>query len=420
MTGIAPSPQKLIELYGGEGTNIRRQARRWEELICEFHQRFGDAQPRFFSTPGRTEIGGNHTDHNHGKVLAAAVDLDSIAAATLVAGGVATVYSAGYVQPFVVDVQDLKENPAEKGTTTAFIRGIAAKFKQLGFDAGGFHACIQSDVPVGSGLGSSASIEVLLASIWNQLYNGGRIAANQIAIIGQYAENVYFGKPSGLMDQISCATGGIVKIDFQDPHSPQIEKIDFDFSAAGYSLMVADTGGSHADLTEEYASIPREMRQVAGLFGREVCRQISKDELLGRLGELRKQVGDRAILRALHFLQENRRVDLQADALRTGDMEMFLRLIEESGSSSHRWLQNCLVPCAPKEQGIPLALALAEDFVRRHGGACRVHGGGFAGTILAFLPRAHVESFRYLMESAFGHGCARILQVRTQGSIELL
>jgi galactokinase len=272
---------------------------------------------------------------------------------------------------------------------------------------------------VGSGLSSSASIEILIATILNALRNGGRIEAKQIALIGQYAENVYFGKPSGLMDQIVCATGGIVRIDFNEPGCPLVEKIDFDFAAAGYSLLVVDTGGSHADLTEEYASIPREMKSVAAQFGRQVCRQISEQEVLSRLAELRASVGDRAVLRALHFLHENQRVDLQAEALRKRDMGGFLRLVRESGSSSFRWLQNCATPRAAKEQGIPLALALAEEFIGRHEGACRVHGGGFAGTILAFLPRARVGEFRSLMESVFGLGCVRVLRVRPQGSMEI-
>jgi galactokinase len=253
----------------------------------------------------------------------------------------------------------------------------------------------------------------------NALYNGGRVSPEEIAIIGQYAENTYFGKPSGLMDQTACAVGSVVKIDFENPGHPQVEKIDFDFAAAGYRLLVVDTRGSHADLTEDYASIPREMQSVAACFGRGYCRQISEQDLLGRLAELRALVGDRAILRALHFLQENRRVDLQAEALRRHDMPGFLRLIEESGSSSFRWLQNCIHAGDPREQGVALALALAEGFVRTRGGACRVHGGGFAGTILVFAPEEHVGELKERMESAFGTGCVKLLRVRSCGSLEI-
>lgn len=398
---------------------VVRQTQRWQTLVEEFRRRSRAAEVRYFSTPGRTEIGGNHTDHNHGKVLAAAVDLDSIGVAASAPDGKIEVWSDGYAQPFVVRLDALDTVPAERGTTAALIRGIASRFRQLGYGIGGFSACIASDVPVGSGLSSSASIEVLIATIMNALFNGGQVDARQIAVISQYAENVHFGKPCGLMDQIACAVGGVVKIDFNDPESPQVENLSFDFAAAGFSLLVVDTGGSHADLTAEYASIPREMKSVAAQFDRQHCRQISEADLLGRLAELRASVGDRAVLRALHFLQENRRVDSQVEALRSNDLPRFLRLIAESGSSSYRWLQNCVVAGSGSEQGIPLALALAEAFIGKCGGACRVHGGGFAGTILAFLPHNAVAGFRALMESAFGEGCVKTLRVRSQGSLEM-
>jgi galactokinase len=416
---VAPLAQSLVELYGPGRATLARHVQRWQGLVDEHRRRFGESEVHLFSAPGRTEIGGNHTDHNHGKVLAAAIDLDSIAAAAPTSEERITVFSDGYPQPFVVTLDELAAIPAERGTTAALIRGIASRFRQVGYAIGGFRACVASDVPVGSGLSSSASIEMLIATVFNALYNGGRAEPKQIAGIGQYAENVYFGKPCGLMDQIVCAMGGIVSIDFNDPDSPLVERIDFDFTAAGYSLLVVNTGGNHADLTEEYASIPREMKSVAAQFGRQVCRQISEHELLSRLTDLRSSVGDRAILRALHFLHENHRVDLQAEALRKKDMQGFLRLVGESGSSSFRWLQNCFTPRAVTEQGIPLALALAEEFIRRYEGACRVHGGGFAGTILVFLPRARVEEFRSLMESVFGSGCVKTLRVRPQGSIKI-
>lgn len=419
MTNAAPSPQSLAELYGTDAAALARQARRWGRLVDEFHVRFGDGDVRLFSSPGRTEIGGNHTDHNHGKVLAAAVDLDSIAAAATCSENRITVYSEGYNRPFVVGLDDISAVPEERATTAALVRGIAGRFRQLGHAAGGFRACVASDVPVGSGLSSSASIEVLIATVLNALYNTDRVEAKQMALIGQYAENVYFGKPSGLMDQITCAVGGIVKIDFQNPESPAVDKIHFDFAAQGYALLVVDTGGSHADLTEDYASIPRDMRLVASQFGKTVCRQITEDDVFNRLAELRAKTGDRAILRALHFLQENERVDLLVASLRRQDMKAFLQLIMESGSSSYRWLQNCVSARTQTEQGIPLGLALAERFVQKHGGACRVHGGGFAGTILVFLGENHVNRFQILMESAFGPGCTKALRVRPRGSLEV-
>ncbi|MBZ5496902.1 MAG: galactokinase [Acidobacteriia bacterium] len=419
MTNAVPGTRVLAQIYAADGMTLARQTDRWGRLLGQFRRRFGESDVHLFSAPGRTEICGNHTDHNHGMVLAAGVDLDSIAVAAPSSDETITVCSEGYGRPFVVALEDLSVVAAERGTTTALIRGIASRFRELGYAAGGFRACLASDVPVGSGLSSSASVEVLIATILNALHNGTQVDAEQIALIGQFAENEYFGKPCGLMDQITCAVGGIVKIDFNDPGAPVVEKIAFDFAASGYSLLVVDTGGSHADLTEDYASIPREMKWVAARFGREVCRQISEQELLNNLAGLRAGVGDRAILRALHFLKENQRVDLQVAALRNKDMQGFLELIEESGNSSYRWLQNCVSARAGTEQGIPLALALAEGFVRRCGGACRVHGGGFAGTIQVFIPCACADEFRTLMESAFGSGCVKILRVRPQGALEL-
>ncbi len=419
MTNVEALTQGFARFYGPDNATLTTQKQRWSKLIDGYHQRFGETGVHLFSTPGRLEIGGNHTDHNFGKVLAASIDLDSIAAAAKSSDDCITVFSQEYDQPFVVMLDDLSLRSEEQGTTAALIRGVASRLRQLGYSIGGFAACIASDVPIGLGLSSSASIEVLIATIFNALFNDSKINAEKIALIAQYAENVYFGKPCGLMDQIICAVGGIVKIDFLDPQSPLVEKIDFDFTAAGYSLLVVNTGGSHADLTEDYALIPQEMKSVARQFGCEVCRQISEQELLNRLAELRSIVGDRAILRALHFLQENRRVDLQADALCHNDIQFFFRLIEESGNSSYRWLQNCIRSSSSTEQGIPLALALAEGFIRRCGGACRVHGGGFAGTILVFLPHAQVAEFRALMESVFGLGCVKTLKVRSRGSLKI-
>ena len=416
----------LGKLYGSSGDELACMKQRWQKLAGEFELRSGPdglrsgpGEVRLFSTPGRTEIGGNHTDHNWGKVLAAGVNLDSIAIAAPENGETVTVYSEDYDQPFVVALDNLSVMPEEQGTTSALIRGIAARYRQLGYAAGGFRACITSDVPVGSGLSSSASVEVLIATILNALYNGGRMEASRMAIIGQYAENVYFGKPCGLMDQIACAVGGIVKIDFEIPDAPRIEQVDFDFSASGYSLVVVETGGSHADLTEDYASIPREMKAIAAQFGKKVCRQITAEQVLGRVDGLRARAGDRAILRALHYLDENNRVDLEVAALRDHDMRAFLQLVRESGESSYQMLQNCISPHSGAEQGIPLALALADRFIRRSGGACRVHGGGFAGTIQAFVPDTEVDAFRAVMEPVFGAGSVKPLRIRRWGTTEI-
>jgi galactokinase len=406
-------------LYGPDPAILARQMRRWQDLFDTFRHRFGPSGARMFSTPGRTEIGGNHTDHNHGKVLAASVDLDAIAIAAPSGDERITVCSAGYKVPVTLSLDRLDPVPSEMGTTTALLRGIVSRFRQLGHEARGFHACIDSDVPVGSGLSSSAAIEVLLATILNALFNDSRIDGVSVAQVGQFAENVYFGKPCGLMDQIACSLGGIVKIDFLDPQAPVVEKVDFDFDSTEYDLLVVETGGNHADLTADYASIPREMKSVAARFGHEFCRQISEQDVLDQIKTLRATVGDRAILRALHFMQENRRVDLQVEALCRRDLPGFLRLVSDSGASSYRWLQNCIPAGAGAEQGVPLALALGERFVREYGGACRVHGGGFAGTILVFLPHKVVGAYVTLMESAFGAGAVKALRVRSSGSMEI-
>lgn len=420
---IPPDPPQdwLSHLYGSDRGILSRQTRRWSALVEDFHSRFGTVTPRFFSTPGRTEIGGNHTDHNHGKVLAASVNLDSIAAAAPSAEKRVVIHSEGYVQPFCVNLDDLAPVGKERATTTALVRGIAARFRDLGHRIGGFNASVTSDVLVGSGLSSSASVEVLIATIMNVLYNDARIDPQTIALIGQFAENTYFGKPCGLMDQTACATGGMVKIDFRDPETPRVERFEFDFAGAGYSVLVVDTGGHHADLTEEYASIPREMKSVAAQFNKEWCRDISREDILKNIRRLRKAVGDRAVLRALHFIDENERVEHQVTALRRGDVETFLRLVTESGRSSHQWLQNCYAAGVASEQGVALGLALTDQFLRKIGsGAYRVHGGGFAGTILAFLPHESVDEYIAFMESAFTAGCVKQLTIRSIGTTCLM
>lgn len=420
MTLFSDRTQKLALLYEIDTHGMVKQAQRWEKLISEFHKRFGEADIRLFSTPGRTEIGGNHTDHNHGKVLAASINLDSIAVAAQSAENAITMYSEQYPQPFIVKLDNLSAVDSERGTTAALMRGIASRFQQLGYHVGGFHACVTSDVLIGSGLSSSASVEVLIATILNSLYNQNTIEPITIAQLCQYAENNYFGKPCGLMDQITCAVGGIVKIDFNDPQSPLVERMEFDFSREGYSVLVVDTGGNHADLTEEYASIPREMKSVAAYFGKEFCREVSEQELLNNATLIRSSVGERAFSRALHFIEENKRVDLQVQALQGKDFSAFLRLVNESGNSSYRRLQNVVAESAPTEQGIATALAISELFINKIGvGACRVHGGGFAGTIQAFLPHEKVIEYTKLMESIFVQGCVNQITIRPVGTVEL-
>jgi galactokinase len=410
----------LAELYGGAEKTVRHHLDRHQRLVNHYQQNFGDDDVQLFSTPGRIEIGGNHTDHNHGSVLAASINLDAIAAAAKTTDNTITLFSEGFPHPFIVDLKQLACDPKESGTTTALIRGIAARFKELDLQIGGFKAIVASDVAIGSGLSSSACIEVLIATILNDLYNDGRMAPETLALIGQYAENNYFNKPCGLMDQLTIAVGGIVAIDFENPQKPLFKKINFDFGAQDYSVLVVNTGGSHADLTGDYAAIPQEMKMVAQALGKNVCREIAFEELLGHIGTLRPRVGDRAILRALHFIGDNARVVEQVRALENGDFAAFLRLVNESGNSSNKWLQNIYPSKSPSEQGLNLALAFTEDYLKKIGaGACRVHGGGFAGTIQVFLPNAALGEYAERVQGVFGAHAVLVLKIRPQGTTKI-
>ena len=369
----------------------------------------------YFSAPGRTEISGNHTDHQHGCVLAAAVNLVTVAEVTLNHYGLIRVQSEGY--PVVeVNLNDLSVHEEEKNTTAALIRGVAAAFAQRGAVLQGFDACVRSSVLPGSGLSSSAAFEVLMGTICNELFFDKRLSAVEIAQIGQYAENVYFGEPCGLMDQTASSVGGMVFIDFADPAAPVVEKIDFDFTAAGHALCIIDSGADHADLTEEYAAIPGELKRVCQFFGKDVLREIPEADFLGALPQLRHQVPDRAILRAVHFYQENSRVQRQAQALRDGDFDAFLRLVSESGRSSWMYLQNITPAGTTEHQDVAVALALCDTLLRGRG-AFRVHGGGFAGTVQAFVPLEMLDSFKEGMERVLGEGKCHVLSIRSEGGI---
>lgn len=405
-------------LYGKEESVLERQVNRYNDLALFYEEKFGAAGLHYFSTPGRTEIGGNHTDHNHGRVLAGSINLDSIAVASISETNLITVFSEGYEESFVVDLDHLKVDEKEFGTTTSLIRGIAARLKELGYQVGGFSACITSDVLPGSGLSSSASIEVLIGNIFSSLFNNDSIKPEVLAMTGQYAENNFFGKPCGLMDQVACAMGGMVTIDFKDPQDPQIRKIDFDFDAQDHSLIVVDTGGTHADLTDDYASVPTEMKSVAQAMDASVCREIEEKDLMADLKNLRTKTGDRALLRAIHFLGDNQRVVDQVRALEHNDFKSFLQMITESGNSSYKRLQNIISPNSQKEQGVALGLALSEIFLKKiDAGACRVHGGGFAGTIQIFLPNSAVKEYSSLMQDVFGDDSVHVLRIRPLGTL---
>jgi len=419
----SPKAQELFGiLYGKDEDTVKSQVRRYRHLLDNYRQHFPEdsGDVHLFSTPGRTEVGGNHTDHNAGRVLAAAVNCDTIAAACKTNDGRIVIYSEGYPDVFDVDLSSLDPVTGERETTASLIRGTAARFRELGYSIGGFHAYVTSTVARGSGLSSSASIEVLIGTILNALYNDNRIHPAILAQTGQYAENVYFGKPSGLMDQMACAIGGFITIDFKDSNKPEYRKLDFDLSAYGYSLLVVDTGGNHADLTHDYAEIPGEMKMIACALGKKVLRELTIEDVLDNIPLLREKAGDRAILRAMHFFMDNQRVVEQAKALEENRFADFLRLVRESGSSSWRLLQNCCTIQNPREQGVTLALALTENFISRLGeGACRVHGGGFAGTIQVYLPDTSVDEYCHLMEGVFGKKSVTVLKIRPYGTLYL-
>ena len=370
-----------------------------------------------FSAPGRTEIGGNHTDHQHGCVLAAAVDLETVADVCLNGTDKIWIQSEGY-PAFSIDINDLEISESEKNTTVALVRGVVAGFVNRNVQVQGFDAKIHSTVLPGSGLSSSAAFEVLIGTIINELFNEGKTSAEEIAMIGQYAENVYFGKPCGLMDQMASSVGSLVYIDFNDPKQPVVEKIDFDLAEAGYALCIIDSGADHADLTDEYAAIPMEMKQVCSLFGKDVLREIPEETFLAEIPSLRGQVSDRAILRALHIYRENERVAKQVQALKQKDVSTFLNLIKESGNSSWKYLQNITPAGAVKHQEVAVALALCETYLKGQG-AYRVHGGGFAGTVQAFVPLNMLDSFKTTIEAVLGENSCHVLNIRQQGGIRV-
>ncbi len=407
--------ERLSAVYGDDAS---KQQERYFSLAERFEKEFGEITDlRFFSAPGRTEVGGNHTDHNNGKVLAAAVNLDAVAATQSRDDGIICVNSQGY-DPLVVDTADLSVIDSEKGTSLALIRGVCARFNELGYKYGGFNACVTSDVLSGSGLSSSAAYEVLIGTILNHIYNDGKINAVEIAQISQYAENVYFDKPCGLMDQTACSVGGFVKIDFEDTSKPIIEKVDFDIAKHGYNLCIVDTGGNHADLTDDYAAIRLEMNSVAEFFGKKVLRQVDEAEVMSNIGAIRSETGDRAIERAIHFYNENKRVERLSKALSDGDFEAFKATIIESGKSSYMYNQNCFTLTNPSEQPVALALCVAEELLKDDG-AYRVHGGGFAGTIQAFVPVQKTDDFVNAMCSFLGENSCYILKVRSHGGCEI-
>ncbi len=406
---------QLGGLYGTRDSMQEKQRSRYTRLLKTHENTFG-AQERvmFVSAPGRTEICGNHTDHNRGKVLAAAVNLDTLAAVSAREDTLVNIHSEGH-PPVALDLKELTPDEAERGSSTALVRGVAHWLHARGFKLGGFDAVTTTTVSSGSGLSSSAAFEVLVCAIFGVLYNGDTIGPVPRAQCAQYAENVFFGKPSGLMDQMASSMGGLIAIDFEKDE-PAIRAIPYDFAAKGYALAVVRTGGSHDDLTHCYAAIPREMRAVAEYFGKSVLREVPQDQFFQAIPALLKSltpdIRDRAILRAQHFYEENKRVDHMADALRRDDLPAFLQGIVDSGRSSAMYLQN--IYASPERQEISLALMIAEQLLKGKG-AWRIHGGGFAGTTLNFVPLALLPDFVKEMDAVFGADSAIVLDIRPQG-----
>ena len=387
-------------------------------LDAGFAAAFGGAPERYFSAPGRTEIGGNHTDHQRGRVLAAAVNLDTVAAVRCNGTDTIRILSKGYPMSTVC-LKELTPVPAEVNTTPALIRGVAARFVEMGCPVAGFDAYCESTVLPGSGLSSSAAYEVLIGTILNQMFFDGRVSQPEIAQISQYAENVFFGKPCGLMDQMASAVGNLITIDFFDKEHPAIRQVDVDFSAYGHALCIVDSGADHADLTDEYAAVPGEIKAVAAWFGKEVLTQIEEKDFYAAIGALRSACGDRAVMRAIHFYQENARVPQQVAALEKGDFDQFLSLVKQSGYSSYMYLQNVIPAGYKAHQDVAVALALCEHYLAGRG-AYRVHGGGFAGTVQAFVPLDMLDSFVAGMDGALGEGACHVLSIRPQGGVEMV
>ena len=407
----------LLDIYLDEN-KLAYQRERYAAAIEKFEEIYGPGEVSIFSAPGRSEIGGNHTDHQHGEVLAASVNLDAIAIVQATEAPVVKIVSGNYPMN-KVDLSDLSKKDSEEGTTLSLIKGVLAGIADRGGKVGGFNAYITSDVLIGAGLSSSAAFETIVGTIISGLYNDMKISPVDIAIIGQYAENVYFGKPCGLMDQTASSVGNLVHIDFADVSNPVIEGVSCDFGKYGYSLCITDTKGSHADLTPDYAAVPAEMKAAAKVFGKEVLCGVTMEELIEKSAEVRKAAGDRALLRAIHFVNENKRVQQEVAALKADDFEGFLKVVKASGDSSYKFLQNVYTNHDVQHQNVSVALAVSESILGENG-VCRVHGGGFAGTIQAFVKNEAVAEYKETMDKVFGKDACQVLKIRKYGGMKVL
>lgn len=393
--------------------------RRFSSLVKRHEELFGKKNPMIFSSAGRTEIAGNHTDHNLGLVIGASINLDTVAAVSKRDDNIVIFHSDGF-SPCSISLDDLRIHEEEKNTTSSLLRGIAQAYAEKGIKLGGFEANVSSSVAVGSGLSSSASVEILIAEIFNSLYNDDRLTPLELAKIGQYAENNYFGKPSGLLDQICCATGGVVGIDFKDRDNPSVTAITLDLSSYGLTMVITNTHGCHADLTQEYAAVPPEMREVARYFGKDNLRDVEAGDFFSSLEDIRRKTGnDRALLRAYHFFTENERVKFMLEEIREDDIDTFLYNVSESGTSSFCFLQNVYPSSEPREQGLSLAIALSQHILRGEG-AVRIHGGGFAGTIQAYVPDHLLRKYVSSLENLFGKGSCTLISFRKKDVCRIL
>ena len=408
--------KKLLgELYGKAA--VAENQKRYEDLVGKFVKEFGEKDLYLFSSPGRTEISGNHTDHNHGKVLAGSINLDCVGVAAVNDTNFVNIVSETFNQSFTIDLNHLEPSDRMAGTVD-LVKGLLKGFEESGYEVGGFDAYVTSNVISAAGVSSSASFEMLLCSMLNTFFNAGKMDTVAYAHIGKYSENHYWNKASGLLDQMACAVGGLITIDFLEPQAPVVEKIDFDFTSQNHSLIIVNTGKGHADLSADYSSVPNEMKKVAQFFGKEVCAEIKEQDVIDHLAELRAYAGDRSVLRALHFFEENKRVEAEVKALKENRFGDFLDGITSSGNSSWKWLQNCYTNSNVQEQGISIALALTEIFIaEKKRGACRIHGGGFAGVIMAMLPNDLVDEYVAYIEKAMGEGSAYRMSIRPYGAI---
>ncbi len=407
----------FLDIYVDED-KISYQKQRYVNAIESYIEEFGEDDVEIYSAPGRSEVGGNHTDHQHGEILAASINLDAIGIVKKTDDMKVSILSKGYTLT-TISLENLDMQEEEKETTIALIKGVVAGLANRGYKIGGFKAYITSDVLIGAGLSSSAAYETLIGNIVSGLYNNMSVSAEEIAIIGQFAENVYFGKPCGLMDQMACSVGNMVHVDFADINNPKVEKVTFDLNKYGYSLCITDTKGYHADLTADYAAVPEEMKKVAAFFGKEVLLGLTVDDIFENIVKVREQVGDRGVLRALHFIRENERVQKEVSYLSDEDIEGFLKTVAASGNSSYKYLQNVYSNADVQHQNVSLALAISEDFLGDNG-VSRVHGGGFAGTIQAFVKNDIVIEYQKIMDKVFGQGACSVLKIRKYGGMKVL